>query len=67
MQTSNDDRERHMRELAGKLFFTVEKEGGRFTLRRQVDVSSPVTAENLTLDEAEAFLDTWKLRGLHGG
>ena len=67
MQTSNDDRERHMRELAGKLFFTVEKEGGRFTLRRRVDVSAPVTEENLTLDEAEAFLDTWKLRGLHGG
>ena len=67
MQTSNDHRERHMRELAEKLFFTVEKDGDRFTLRRQIDVSAPVTEENLTLDEAEALLDTWKLRGLHGG
>jgi hypothetical protein len=66
MQT-DDDRERHLRELAGKLFFTVEKDGARFTLRRHVDVSAPVAEENLTLDEAEAFLDTWKLRGLHGG
>ena len=67
MQMSNDDRERHVRELAAKLFFTVGKNGGRFTLRRHVDVSAPVAEENLTLEEAEAFLDTWKLRGLHGG
>jgi hypothetical protein len=26
-----------------------------------------VDKENLTLEEAEEFLNTWKLRGFHGG
>jgi len=67
MQTSESDRERHMRDLAGKLLFEVEKRGSRFTLSRNVDVSKPIRRENLTLDEAEELLNTWKLRGFHGG
>jgi hypothetical protein len=61
------ERERHLRELAGSLFFAVDKNGERFTLTRDVDVATPVRHENLTLDEAEEVLRTWKLRGFHGG
>ena len=61
------ERERHMRDLAAKLLFDVQNQGDRFTLSRSIDVSKPVRHENLTLDEAEALLNTWKLRGLHGG
>jgi hypothetical protein len=31
------------------------------------DVSAPVEKENFALEEAEVFLNTWKLRGFHGG
>jgi hypothetical protein len=61
------DREQHMRDLAAQLFFEVEKLGARFTLTRRVAVSVPVRHENLTLAQAEEVLNTWKLRGLHGG
>jgi hypothetical protein len=60
-------REAHLRELADKLLFHVEQHGGRFTLMRTADVSKPVREENLTLDEAEELLRTWKLRGFQGG
>ena len=61
------DREEKMRSLAAQLFFDVNKNGSRFTLYRDVDVSEPVRREDLTLEEAEELLDTWKLHGFHGG
>ena len=61
------DRERHLQELAAKLLFDVEKHGGRYTLCRTAEVREPVRHENLSLDEAEELLNTWKLRGFHGG
>jgi hypothetical protein len=62
-----DDRERDLRELAKRLLFNLQKEGTRFTLTRDVDVPAPVRLENLTADEVEDTLNTWKLRGPHGG
>jgi hypothetical protein len=62
-----NQREQHLRSLADKLLFVVEKSGDRFTLSRTVDVSRPVRHERLTLNEAEELLGTWKLRGLQGG
>jgi hypothetical protein len=61
-----DERESHLRVLADQLFFKVEKNGDRFTLKRTADVSEPVCESNLGLDEAEELLRAWKLRG-HGG
>jgi len=52
-----------MRTLAGRLEFSVEKTGGRFTLLRTADVVPPVCEECLTLNQAEQLLQTWKLRG----
>jgi hypothetical protein len=34
---------------------------------READVATAVRGENLSLDEAEELLETWKLRGFHGG
>lgn len=62
-----NEREQHLRALADKLLFKVEKSGDRFTLLRTVDVSQPVRHGRLTLSEAEELLSTWKLRGLQGG
>ncbi len=67
MQMQEPDRERHLRELAQKLLFEVDKQGGRFTLSRTINVSKPVRHESLTLEEVEELLSTWKLRGFHGG
>jgi len=67
MQQKETKREAHLRELASKLFFLMENDGGRFRLYRDVDVSRPVRHEGLTLDEVQEILDTWKLRGPHGG
>jgi hypothetical protein len=67
MQENEVDREVRPRELASKLFFTLTGEGARFALYRDVDVSKPVRHDGLTLDEAEEILNTWKLRGPHGG
>ena len=67
MQENEADREARLRELASKLFFTLMAEGSRFALYRDVDVSKPVRHDGLTLDEAEEILNTWKLRGPHGG
>jgi hypothetical protein len=61
-----DECESHLRVLADQLFFKVEKNGDRFTLKRTADVSEPVCESNLSLDEAEELLRGWKLRG-HGG
>jgi len=62
-----DDRERDLRELAKRLLFDLQKQGTRFTLTREIDVPAPVRLENLTADEVEDTLNTWKLRGPHGG
>ena len=59
------EREARMRALACRLEFTVEKTGDRYTLTRTADVSPPEREERLTLEQAEALLETWKLRG-HG-
>jgi hypothetical protein len=58
-------REAHMRALAGRLEFAVQKISDRFTLVRTADVTPPVCEDRLTLDQAEGLLETWKLRG-HG-
>ena len=62
-----DEREAHLRALAERLEFTVEKAGGRFNLARTSGVSRPVRADGLTLEQAEQLLNEWKLRGFHGG
>jgi hypothetical protein len=64
---SGSDRERAAAHLAAELLFRIEKQGNRFTLERDADVRGPVRRENLTLDEVEELLETWKLRGFHGG
>jgi hypothetical protein len=56
-----------MRTLARQLLFEVEGEGGRFTLIRTADVPTAVREERLMLSEVEDLLETWKLRGPHGG
>ena len=67
MPDHDADREQAMRDLAGRLYFNVEKRGSRYWLYRDVDVSKPVRRENLTLDEVEELLSTWKMHGFHGG
>jgi hypothetical protein len=67
MDTGKVERESHLGELANRLLFKLEKHGATFTLCRDVDVPAPVRHENLTLEEAEDVLNTWKLRGPHGG
>jgi hypothetical protein len=66
LAVNTNEREQHLRKLAEKLLFTVEKSGARFTLLRSTDLSCPVRREGLTLEQAEE-LTTWKLRGLQGG
>lgn len=61
------DREAHLRNLAERMQFRMEKSGDRFTLTRTADLSRPERETNLTLDEVQHLLDTWKLRGLSGG
>lgn len=60
-------REGKMRALAEELEFTVEKSDRGFTLTRTSELSRPERAKNLTLEQAEELLETWKLRGLGGG
>ena len=67
MGDTAETREAHLRELADKLLFNVDKTGERFTLTRRTDVSRPVRHQGLTIGEAEELLKTWKLRGLGGG
>jgi hypothetical protein len=67
MQESDAEREARLRDLAAKLFFRLERHGSRFALSRDVDVSQPVRRDGLTIDEVEDLLNTWKLRGPHGG
>ena len=65
--TDLDARERAMLELAGRLWFKVEKRGSRYDFYRDTDVREPVRRDDLTLEEAEELLSTWKMRGFHGG
>ena len=67
MAESEADREARLRELAAKLSFRLDRQGLRFALYRDVDVSQPVSRDGLTIDEVEDLLNTWKLRGPHGG
>jgi hypothetical protein len=66
MQENEVEREARLRELASKLFFTLTPRA-RASPYQDVDVSKPVRHDRLTLDEAEEILNTWKLRGPHGG
>jgi hypothetical protein len=61
------EREQHLRVLADKLLFVVEKYADGFTLSRTADVPRPVRHQGLNLKQAEELLSMWKLRGLHGG
>jgi hypothetical protein len=61
------ERVQHLRHLAGQLLFQVEEDGGRYNLTRTAEVSKPVRHEGLTVEQAEEILNTWKLRGDHGG
>ena len=61
------EREEQLRQLASKLFFTLEHQGSRYDLYRNADVERPVRHEGLTLNEVEQILNRWKLRGPHGG
>jgi hypothetical protein len=65
--TAFTDRERHLRELAGELQFSMEKHGDGFTLTRTAQIESPEIESGLTLDQVEDVLRRWKLRGLGGG
>jgi hypothetical protein len=67
MQETGSEREARLRGLASRLLFTLTKEGSRFSLYRETDVPHPVRHDDLTLDEVEETLTTWKLRGPHGG
>ena len=60
------EREDRLRQLASKLFFTLEHKGSRYELYRDADVERPVRHEGLTLDEVEKILNLWKLRGPRG-
>jgi hypothetical protein len=67
MHQSYDDRALAMKELATQLMFKVEEHGDRFSLCREAGVPTAVRGDNLSLEEAEELLETWKLRGFHGG
>ena len=68
MSVPETAREKAAAKLATELLFRLERRGERFfTLERHVDVDAPVRHENLTLDEVENLLETWKMRGFHGG
>ena len=64
---SRNAHEAHMRDLAGRLEFTVEETDGRFTLIRTVDVPEPVREEHLTFSEAEDLLALGSFRRLRRG
>jgi hypothetical protein len=66
METTSE-RVSKLKSLADRLQFTLVTTRDRFTLTRTADVSRPVCEEDLTLEQAEDMLETWKLRGPHGG
>ena len=65
--TDQQRRETEVTALAEELHFQLEKRNSRFSLRRELPDEEQVRREDLTLDEAEQFLNRWKLRGLGGG
>jgi hypothetical protein len=65
--SDRDAREKAMLELAGRLWFKVEKRGSLYDFYRDTDVSEPGRRDDLTLAEAEELLSTWKMWGFHGG
>lgn len=67
MNDQHFDREHALKELAAKLMFEVQKTGSRYSLRRDAGLSERFQSDDLTLEEAEDILNTWKLRGYHGG
>ena len=67
MEEADSDREARLRELASRLLFILSKDSSRFSLYREADLPQPVWHDDLTLDEVEETLNTWKLRGPHGG
>jgi hypothetical protein len=67
IQENEIERRERLQHLASQLFFTLKIEGQRFALYRDVDVPEPVRHDGLSLDEVEDILNTWKLRGPHGG
>jgi len=64
---TNSERENKLQSLAERLQFTIVKTQDHYTLTRTADVPRPVCKEGLTLEQAEDVLETWKLRGPHGG
>jgi hypothetical protein len=60
-------RERKAKRLAEKMFFKLTRKGDRYSLCRTAGLSGPARRENLTLEQLEEELETWKLRGPHGG
>lgn len=67
VRPSETEREAQLRALAERLEFRMDGSNGRCTLTRTVDLSRTEREVNLTLDEVEKLLETWKLRGLGGG
>jgi hypothetical protein len=67
MSDEHAKRERAMREMASRLFFSVKRRGSRYDLRRDLEGEEIVQRDGLTLEEAESLLTTWKMRGAHGG
>ena len=65
MQNFYTDRERAANDLAERLFFKLEKNGERFSLRRKI--GDLARRDDLTIDEVEQVLERWKLEGPHGG
>ena len=63
---ANNEREVHLRVLADKLLFKVERSGECFTLTRTADVSKPVRHERLTIEQAEELLGARPRRRLSG-
>jgi hypothetical protein len=64
---SQSEEEREARRLAEQLLFRLEPQGSGYLLTRDADVDHPVRHENLSLAQAKEILNTWKLRGFHGG
>jgi hypothetical protein len=61
------EREATLRQLADMLFFKLEKAPDGYSLCREADVSAPARYTGLSLDQVQEILNTWKLRGPHGG
>jgi hypothetical protein len=67
MTNGDEEREAALHRLAEMLFFKMEKRPDGYYLAREVDVPAPAEFSGLTLDEVQETLNTWKLRGPHGG